>query len=139
MPTEKQENTQENSSDKSSIPLSFEKPEKTDLEKIESKLNSALSKIEKFIKEQEIKLNLKDKKIESPEVKELSRLVALQVQALNQTLTPNERNALKTSDKYKGSIDIAMIVLTNELPMTYGWKIDYVNGVDTIVPDGSVG
>jgi len=137
MATETQENN-EKKLQQSQTPLIFEKPQLSDLEKIESKLNLALGKIEKFIKEGATGRNLKQASSDSQQAKDFEQMIDLQIKSLNSTLTANERNALRMSNKHNNVRNVIAVVDYQNLPVTYAWKLTYVNGVSTIVPDHAV-
>lgn len=119
-------------------PLKFERPEKSDLEKIEDFLSKPLLEIEKFINEETVKRGLEKVTAASPEAAEFSKLVEYKIKSLNNALSPNERDALRTSKKYKTFEDKTVgVVMYAGGSVTYGWELQYVNGVATIVPASS--
>lgn len=120
-------------------PVKFEHQEKSDLEKIQEKLNRSLGVIEKFAKEEHEKRNLKDKEIDSPEGTKYISEVRQKIEDLNITLTPNERQALNTLPKYNSEQDIVMVEWKNGLPSTFSWRLLQSKGEYKITAWGSVG
>lgn len=116
-------------------PLKFDRPEKSDLEKIEEFITRPLAEIEKFIKDETVKRGLKKVSYDSPEANAFRSLVDYKIKSLNASLSENERDALRMSKKYNKRLanDIAM-VWYSDAAVTFGWKLEYVNGVTTIVP-----
>ena len=116
-------------------PLKFDRPEKSDLEKIEEFITRPLAEIEKFIKDETVKRGLKKVSYDSPEANAFRSLVDYKIKSLNASLSENERDALRMSKKYNKPLEnqIAMVMYSDGA-VTFGWKLEYVNGVTTIVP-----